>query len=164
MKKLFKGINILSRRNLIGMSVFTLGSVFSGFLFFKSKGKIAQFNPEMRSPGSTDLINIDFDNLIFVNGRLPKETSGFARFVQWIGRVRFREKQSRGHNTRMFSDISEYAPSGKLNLKAWDLDDILETNLKEKEKNTKNFYIRTETPNLLDFEIKNNKIDLNARS
>lgn len=101
---------------------------------------------------------IDFNNLNYVKSFAPLESKTSTRFLLKLSKIVFRKKYSKGHNTRQFSDLSEYAPSGKLDLEGWQLDKLLEDSIEERERNTKNFYIRTEKPDQLNFELKTIKV------
>jgi hypothetical protein len=136
-----------NRRKMIVLTIIAGASAFIGKFIFSNGGS-------RKLAGIPATVNIDFGNLTFLKAFNPRESKLSARALIFISRIRYGVKISEGHNTRQFSDLTQYAPQGKLDLSGWELDALLESSLEERERNTKNFYIRTEKPNKLNFELK----------
>ncbi|MBK26784.1 MAG: hypothetical protein CME70_22475 [Halobacteriovorax sp.] len=135
-----------NRRKILAFSAIVGVPALLGKFFLSSGEKVAR--------RVAALSEIDFKSLSFVKSYSPLESKTSTRFLLAIAKIKFKVKTSKGHNTRQFADLTEYAPSGDIDLSAWRLDKLLEASIEERERNTKNFYIRTEKPNQLTFEIK----------
>lgn len=138
----------INRRKLI--KVIGLGglSVLIGkkFLSFDISRKIAN-----ALPMSIDGVDFKFKGLLKI-----KEYKLSARIVRKLTYIKNQVKYDKGHNTRLYSALEEYVPIGINDSANW----IIDHKIPELEDSfNKNFYIRTEKPNKLTFDIDHIKLE-----
>lgn len=98
----------------------------------------------LRKPTAESLLGPDGQPITYMGNLKFQDPSMLVNSMRQVTDKQPYKKYGTGRNTRQYTDFSELFPDGKLDLPEWDATALANS--------TRNYYIRTETPNLIDFK------------